>query len=656
MAPAGADELVETWFQKGLANTELALGATITRETWARLDASAGREAAEPLSAAPGSHLTVGTLPFIDVAEHPSSASTASPAPTLSGDILVTGLLGEGGMGRVLSARQRSLSRDVAIKTVRPELANTANAEGIVREGLITGHLEHPNITPVHQLGRDADGRPIMVMKRIVGVPWSELLADANHPTWRKLAPDGDRLEANLEILMQLCNGLSFAHAKRVIHRDIKTDNVMIGEFGEVYLCDWGIAIKVTDPDDRTGLVGTPCQLAPEMLDPDVRPDERTDVYLLGATLHNVLTGTPRHVGKDLRAVLTSALESAPVDYDEAVPVDLARLCNRTTHKDPSQRPASAAVFRTALADHLSHRSSVALERAASAQLASASLDEAAIEARQPSDLEDIAAVLTEARVGFEQALRLWPENEEASRRLSSVLGLAIGMELRRENIPAARTLANALGSEQMQARVRDLEWVLAQRARDAGAFQRVKHDGDFAVASPLRSKILVTMALVGCAFGLTTAIVGQQPSSGPAPFFSIVPPTFIFIAGATGAWVLRKKLFVNQANKRLVGILLGEILASIIQRTTGMILGEDHGTIMRTDVFLLAGAIAGAGVFVSARWVGFGVVLVAAGCAMKVFPSHGSAIFIFSHLSALFVLAVGWKDGGATAQSSSQT
>ncbi len=650
MAQEGAKGLVDTWLDRGLARTDLALAATITRETWAQLGASPA-----PPSELPPSQLTVGTLPFIEVADHTSPSTAAAEArAVLTGDILITGLLGEGGMGRVHSARQRSLSREVAVKTVRPDLANAASAEGIVREGLITGHLEHPNIPPVHQLGRDAEGRPIMVMKRIVGVPWSELLSDPSHATWGKLAPDRNRLEANIEILMQLCNGLSFAHAKHVIHRDIKTDNVMIGDFGEVYLCDWGIAIKVSDPDGQGGLVGTPCYLAPEMLDPDVVPDARTDVYLLGATLHHVLTGEPRHSGTDLRAVLSSALESSPVAYDETVPDDLATLCNRATHKDANQRPATAAAFRADLSSYLSHRSSVAIERAADAQLTAASLDEPVIAERPKADLEAIGVALPEGRVGFEQALKLWAENEAADRGLARVLAFTFEVELRRENVSAARTLATALADPERQTRVTSLEAALERRTADAGAFRRATHDADLAIASPVRARILFGMAAVGCVFVLTALVGGQHAPSGPAPLFSILPPTVIFTAGAIGSWVFRKRLFVNLANKRLVGILLGELLASIAQRATGMALGEPLGTIMRTDVFLLAGVIAGAGVFVSSRWVGFAVLLVFAGCAMKVFPSFGFGIFILSHLTALLVLAWGWKRGDP--QSSSQT
>lgn len=643
-------QLIETWLGRGLAATELALRATITPETLAgsRTAAAGAHDQTAVASVAPSSRLTIATLPLIEVGEAPR-ASDEVPGPAIAGDILVTGLLGEGGMGRVLSARQRSLSRDVAVKTVRPEDVSAHAAEGIVREGLITGHLEHPNITPVHQLGRDPAGRPVMVMKRIVGVAWSELLADATHPAWKSVAPDArDRLEANVEILMQLCNGLSFAHARNVIHRDIKTDNVMIGEFGEVYLCDWGIAIKVSDPDDTIGFVGTPCYLAPEMLDPNVVPDARTDVYLLGATLHHVLVGTPRHDGKDLRSVLASALASTPVAYDDEVPEELARLCNRATHVSPTERPPTAAAFRAELASFLSHRSSVELARTTEARLDELKLDEQPLATRDRAELETLALKLAGCRVGFEHALDLWSENPRAASQRRRVLAHALALELRRENVAAARSLAKELGDEAGTREVEALEAVLAQRERDAGAFQRVRHETDFAVASPIRTRILFGMIGVGCAFGLTSLLAGQQPAGSPSPFFTIVPPALIFTAGAIGAWMFRRRLFVNQANKRLVGIMLGEIFFSLVHRATAIAVGEEHGNVMRTDVFLLAGAIGAAGAFVSSRWVAFSFVLVAAACAMKLVPDRAFPIFVSAHLSALLVLAFGWKTSTA--------
>jgi len=259
----------ELWSTLGLDGVALATSETVRPE---RLGKAAG--------------LSPSTLPHISIRLPDGSTSGPLPSEAL-GDIQVTGTLGEGGMGRVLLAEQRSLRREVALKTLKDPAAETVYVDALVREGVVTGHLEHPNITPVHQLGVDASGRPVLVMKRISGVAWSRLLADPEHQAWGTLgAKPDDRLRAHVEILLQVANALALAHSRGVLHRDVKPDNVMIGEFGEVYLVDWGVALELPGDAGPRHLVGTPQFLAPEMLDAQLPLGPGTDVYLLGATLH----------------------------------------------------------------------------------------------------------------------------------------------------------------------------------------------------------------------------------------------------------------------------------------------------------------------------------------------------------------------------------
>src|SRR5262249_53205231 len=154
-----------------------------------------------------------------------------------------------------------------------------------------------------------------------------------------------------------------FAHSRGVIHRDIKPENIMVGGFGEVYLLDWGIAATVGDGHSHT-LVGTPAYLAPEMVLGEPLTAQ-TDVYLLGATLHEILTGRTRHAGSTVMEVLHLAAQSTPFQYDASIPDELARLCNRATARAPKDRPASAAELREALVDYLRHATARALGEAA---------------------------------------------------------------------------------------------------------------------------------------------------------------------------------------------------------------------------------------------------------------------------------------------------
>jgi len=250
--------------------------------------------------------------------------------------------IGEGGMGIVRLATQRSLGRKVAVKTLRQDAKNEAATLRLLREAWVTGTLEHPNIVPVYDLGLDEDGSPIIVLKRIEGVEWGEVMQDAAIAKERYGA--ADLLEFNLRILVQLCNAVSLAHARGVLHRDLKPENVMIGSFGEVYLVDWGIAVSLRpDPLGRLPLAseqgemaGTPCYMAPEMLGALGSLSERTDVYLLGAILHEILSKKPPHTGS-FKQIVGSILMSTFV-YDDTAPRELAEIAQRAMRREPAER------------------------------------------------------------------------------------------------------------------------------------------------------------------------------------------------------------------------------------------------------------------------------------------------------------------------------
>jgi eukaryotic-like serine/threonine-protein kinase len=193
MQPALCDSVVEVSASDEWVRTRLdsiALGDSETLAVGATIRPHAQRDTVE----------VQRELPRISVDLRPPGAPVlvGAAAP----DLEVSHLLGQGGMGRVFLARQRSLERDVAIKTGR-EGASSAELLAILREGVITGRLEHPAIVPVHALGADVDGRPVMVMKRIEGVAWDTLFRDPSHPGWEGWGGDpGDRLAGHLQILL----------------------------------------------------------------------------------------------------------------------------------------------------------------------------------------------------------------------------------------------------------------------------------------------------------------------------------------------------------------------------------------------------------------------------------------------------------------------
>jgi tRNA A-37 threonylcarbamoyl transferase component Bud32 len=505
-----------------------------------------------------------------DRARRASSIDTAERAvvalPQLSvaneaeADLVLEGLLGRGGMGIVHVARQRALDREVAIKRIRPEAVMRANAISLLlAEARIQGALDHPNVVPIHALGRDTDDLPVLVMKRLSGVSWRTLIRDPAHPAWPKEA--GDRLAFHIETLMQVCNAVHFAHSRGVIHRDIKPENVMIGAFGEVYLLDWGVAYR-PHPDDAPDptIVGTPAYLAPEMLKgtgPHVTP--RSDVYLLGATLHEILMREVRHRGDTILEVLYAAAESLPFDYPPSVPAELAALCTRATSRDPAARPESARAFRQAIADFLQHRGSNALAEAAAARLTdlrarggAALLESDAAGGADPA----IRALFSEASFGFRQALLLWEGNPIARAGLTETLTWMIGYELSRRHAEAAAALLAELPepSPGLAAEIEALRVELARERDELARLRDAARDLDLVISFRPRILLIMSLGLFVCA--LMLAMWMWSPS----------PPSHVDLSLVFGAGILcllvtlivrRKHLLANQANRQIASMLL---------------------------------------------------------------------------------------------------
>jgi serine/threonine protein kinase len=258
-------------------------------------------------------------------------------------------LLGKGGMGEVIQATDAQIGRDVAIKRMR-QVTESSTAR-FVREARIQGRLEHPAIVPVHELSLDEEGRPFFVMKRLTGTTLQHILetGEASHHTRRSL----------LRAFVDVCLAVEFAHTRGVIHRDLKPSNIMLGDFGEVYVLDWGVARVVGEelPEEaQTGesspgkteagaILGTVGYIPPEQLRAEI-VDVRADVYALGCILYEILAGATLHkIGQ-----LTAAFE----DYDARpslrapdrdVAPELDALCVATTQMEPEDRLASARLL-----------------------------------------------------------------------------------------------------------------------------------------------------------------------------------------------------------------------------------------------------------------------------------------------------------------------
>jgi serine/threonine-protein kinase len=354
---AGQAARVEDYLRRfpELGDDEIVLSDLIAAEYRLRVRGEPGLGAIEYLARFPQCREAIqARLP--STADVPSTIRTSPPAPAVpstrnssppntdtsgarlplfepAGRYELGQVIGRGGMGEVLRARDPQLGRELAVKILRgdgyrhPELLRR-----FVEEAQVCSQLQHPAIVPVHDLGTLPDGRPFFAMKLVKGRTLAALLRERGGPA--------DDLPRYLAIFEQVCQAVGYAHSRGVIHRDLKPANVMVGNFGEVQVMDWGLA-KVLRPQDgapageeepasvirtirsaaadasRVGqAMGTPAYMAPEQARGEVDSlDERCDVFGLGAILCEILTGAPPFTGGSANEAYARA---ARADLDDA--------------------------------------------------------------------------------------------------------------------------------------------------------------------------------------------------------------------------------------------------------------------------------------------------------------------------------------------------
>lgn len=276
-------------------------------------------------------------------------------------------LLGRGGMGLIYRAWDVQLEREVAIKILRPELANRPRVvQRFVSEAQIKGGLQHPGIAPVYASGTCDDGRPFYAMKLIEGQTLSQVLAQPTQPLDFGL----------LSMFSQVCQTMAYVHAQGIVHLDLKPSNIMVGNFGRMRIIDWGLSRRIGSPvpevndhdfqiefslgsrdsDTQSGSVrGTPAYMAPEQARGDLL-DARTDVFSLGAILCEILTGHPIYRAEHPQEILWHAIRGA-TNYavDELSKSDKASwligLVKRCLAVDPQDRPVHAGVLAREMTD-----------------------------------------------------------------------------------------------------------------------------------------------------------------------------------------------------------------------------------------------------------------------------------------------------------------
>jgi serine/threonine protein kinase len=490
-------------------------------------------------------------------------------SPGASAQLKTGETIGEGGMGIIRLAEQTALGRTVAVKTLKGDKKDAAAALDLLREAWVTGALEHPNIVPVHHVGLDDDGSPIIVLKRIEGVSWHDIVEDADHVNAVFGAPD--LLAWNLGILLQVLNAVRFAHSRGIIHRDLKPSNVMVGEFGEVYLLDWGVAVSLVDDGsgrlplakDADEMAGTPCYMAPEMLGRQGAPplSERTDVYLAGAVLFEIITGGPPHKGKTAVEVVTSVIASRP-ELPADAPPELARICTRAMAASPDDRHASIDEMRAAIEAYLAHRGSARL-----AELARAKKEELfarlALPAGSPGrEREEIYRLYGACKFGFHEALSAWRDNDEARAGLTEATVAVAEYELTGTDPRAAVGLLSELDAppRDLLARARA---AAAEHAARQEALDAMQRDLDHKIGTRTRMFLVLILGVIFTFSPLAGALRPDLISTRTHVdhiFWSVGILGFI---GALAVWA-RDSMFKTSINRRLMATAFFVFIAQI--------------------------------------------------------------------------------------------
>jgi len=349
---------------------------------------------------------------------------------TAGNQFVLQALLGEGGMGLVYRARQGSIDREIAVKLLRPELAGEAGLQQqFLDEAQLTARLDHPNVIPIYDLGVAADGTAFYAMRAVRGTPWSRVLASRTE-------------EENIDILLRVADAVAFAHSRGIIHRDLKPANVMLGDYGEVLVTDWGLAVSAHPGDAAAaGSVasagGTPAYLAPEMaVGAGDGLSPASDVYLLGGILYEVVTGLRPHAGDGVLGCLMAAADNQiqPSERDDG----LVRIARKAMATEPAERYPDVRAFQEAIRGYRRHAESIVLQTQARARLERVRQDGA----------DDVYRECSEAASGYRQALALWAGNTDAVKGLRQVREALAECALARGDLALAQSQVEAIHGE----------------------------------------------------------------------------------------------------------------------------------------------------------------------------------------------------------------
>jgi serine/threonine-protein kinase len=477
-------------------------------------------------------------------------------------------------------------------------------------------------------------------MKYVEGVVWSELIHDDHHPFWNKRNLwSKDPLLRHLDILLEICQALEFAHEKGIIHRDIKPANVMLGAFGEVYLLDWGLALifdkqsplfraipSTAQDEEDDGFYGTPLYMAPEMLEGDEYMGRFTDVYLLGATLYEILNGRPPHQGQTVEDALLSVLERKQKYYHPTCPPELKHICETAMAFEASKRYPHVEAFRDAIVQFMQHRTSLNMSTDSQLQLQQLRTFMREKDDLTAADKRHMYRTFHSCRFGFVQALREWPENDKAQQGLEEAIDLMFQHECEQGHIDAAEALLDELDapSLQNQRMLQEHRQRLTNAKQEQKQLQHLKRELDFTIAGAQRTYLMLVMGCMACIFAGVRFWLGQ-----PVDLRSGYKRALLFV-GITSMVLLvglllgRNTLFQNNANRRFILIVImccGTVTVHRAIRAIRMVpLNETY----LYDLILLGCIVLTAAITLRA-WLAFIAVLLLCGAALSRWQPHNT-------------------------------
>ncbi|MCM8529707.1 MAG: protein kinase [Lentisphaeraceae bacterium] len=270
----------------------------------------------------------------------------------------ITGDIAEGGMGKVYFAEDKPIGRKVALKILHDNLQKEDDAcIQFIEEARITGLLEHSNIVPVHTIDVNEKEQLYFTMKFVDGDSLLTIVDQLKNENSEYIKYYSQFML--LRVFRKVCDAVSYAHSKGIVHRDIKPENIMIGDYGEVQLMDWGIAKFIDDIESRSmktsesnnaletqeGVIkGSPAYMSPEQARGEIEAfDTRSDIFLLGATLYHMMTLSPPYYEKEVSEMVRKAetcdfpppSEKAP---DRQIPDELSEIILKAMHPEKDKR------------------------------------------------------------------------------------------------------------------------------------------------------------------------------------------------------------------------------------------------------------------------------------------------------------------------------